>query len=181
MEIILNELSLHGQYLGLNDFAERGLTPLAEIFRKIVNDNGISILKNHDFYNAKVYSDTRLHEIMYHVEFRRNERLRQFKSYLARFQNKPYWNEDQRHRRGYDYQIVNGDRPITVTGHDLAEAYARDASVISFAPSEYETELIEIACKELDVIKSIDNIRNHRHLLSVRYKKGEINPLVELN
>lgn len=175
MELILNELSLNGQYKDLTDFTIRGLTPLTEIFRNIITDNGIAFLKNHDFYNAKIYADIHLNQLLFNPELYRNERLRQFKSYIARFQNKPFWNENQRHNPKYDYLVINDGQQIKVTGHGIAEAYARDASVISFSPSHFDSECINVHCTELDETKNIDNIRNYRHLLDVRYKKGEIN------
>lgn len=175
MDIILNELSLSGQYLDLDDFANRGLIPVGEILKMILPDSGISILKNQNFYNTVVYQQTRLFEILHQQDRkRRSDRITQFKSLLTRFQNKPFWDDNQQHRSDYDYRVDNAGQSVSVTNCGLAEAYARNVPVISFIPSDYESESIEVVCKELDATKNIDNIRSYRHYLSVRYKNGEI-------
>lgn len=174
MEVILNELSCTGQYSNLSDFSERGITSISELLKGISGNDKIALLKKSDFFSVRITPDKSFHEVLFAPEARRIERLRQFKSHLARLQNRPFWDDDQQHVADYDYLRTDDRTNVRITGSGIAEAHARNACILSFLPSDYENDTVDVHCVQTDSLKSIGNPHNLRQLWYFRYLSGEI-------
>ncbi len=176
MDIILNELSLSGQYSDITDFSERGLAPLSEIIHLIHTageNSNLSLLKKSDFFSAMVTPDTSLYEIL-HSTMSRLDQIRKFKSDLAKIQNEPFWDMNQRHDATHDYVRTDNDRNDTVSGCAPAEAHARDGIMLSFTPSDYDADTVTICCNQLESTKVILNTSDIKTLFKERFIRGEI-------
>ncbi len=177
MDVILNELSLKGQYSDITDFSKRGLEPLTDFLRMVYTESAgakISLLKKSDTFNSRITPDTSLYQLLYSSAARLNDRIRLFKSYLAKLQNEPYWDSDPRHSPDHDYIRIDNDHNEKVTLSGVAEAHARDGYLLSFVPSDYESETVTVNCVQLESVKEIVNSCDICQFVKQRYLLGEI-------
>lgn len=122
MDLIFNDYSLNGQYSSVQEFLDclcRNIVPCLEIAKR----KGISLLKSYDTYSRIVLSNTTLHDLL---SSRGNVLLLKFKTQIAALQKEPYWN-------------LNSDND-----NCLLEAASRQASLLSFIPSDYSKKNITV-------------------------------------
>lgn len=177
MDIILNELSLSGQYRDITDFSERGIAPLSDMIRMIHTadkDEKLSLLKKSDFFGLMVTPEIPLYELLHSSASRLDSRIRKFKSDLAKIQNEPFWDMNQLHDASLDYVRTDNGRNENVSGCGPAEAHARDGVMLSFTPSDYESESVTIHCPQLDSVRTILNTPNINLFFKARLNRGEI-------
>lgn len=148
MEILLNELSLDGQFESAESFAISAIPPILGLF-KIIDSKDL-IYKNYEFYSRKVTSTENIHEVLTGTSSRTLDEIRRFKSYLANLFEEPYWESDQKHSSVNTYSLFNNN----VNNTSIAEACERDKAVISFAHPFYLT-------KKLNVFKDEEEISIH--------------------
>lgn len=177
MDVILNELSLAGQYGDTADFFQRGLVPLTDFLRMVYTeptDNKVSLLKKSDTFNSLITPEISLYQLLFSSAARLDDRIRQFKSYIAKLQNEPYWDTDPHHNPEHDYiRIDNGHRE-NVSSSGVAECHARDGYLLSFIPSDYEPETVTVNCVQFESVKEIPNSCEIGRFVKERYLRGEI-------
>lgn len=86
MEYILNELSLNGQYPGIEEFYTSGLSHINNILNEIRISNAL-LLKKSDFYGREVMPGVQLYQILYNEGARINDSIRRMKVTLGRCRN----------------------------------------------------------------------------------------------
>lgn len=136
MDLIVNDLSLYGQYSSISVFLEnlcKNIIPCLEIARR----KKISLFKSYKTYSRKVLSGKTLHDLLI---INGNVLLVKFKSQIAALLSEPYW----------DATSKNGDC--------LLEATTRAASLLSFVPSNYEQKniFLEVEDRKVMIINSFD-------------------------
>ena len=136
MDLIFNDYSLSGQYSTIQDFLSclnNNIIPCLEIAKR----KRIPLLKKYDTYSRKVLSDTSLRNLL---SARGNVLLMKFKLQIAALQTEPYWN-------------MNSDSKDC-----LSEAVLRNASLLSFIPSNYDKKniTVEIGNEKKVIINSFD-------------------------
>jgi len=135
MAIIINELSLDGQYADKNDF----YIDLKKIILIITSFNQfkLNILKCYSFYNCKVTSTNILHDFLK----TNDDDIMGFKNILVQFINKPFWEDLQRHNCNDTYEC---EFTTSKCSYGLAEAVENFKTVMSFNHNSFNTNPIEI-------------------------------------
>lgn len=136
MDLIFNDYSLNGQYSSVQDFLDclcRNIVPCLEIAKR----KKISLLKSYDTYSKKVLSNKKLYDLF---SIKGNVLLLKFKAQIAALQTEPYWNLNSE----------NNDC--------LLEAASRQASLLSFIPSDYSQKniIVEINGEKKNIINSFN-------------------------
>lgn len=168
MELILNELSLHDQYSSSENFRETGLKEILKFFQ-LQKDNCISILKKSDIYSRKVYSGKTLLAVMTTEELRKSDEIRKLKSDLSKVVSDPFWDINKVCDSNSKY-IHNR---IVVNDTALAECYERKTFLVSFIPSTYNANILDIEKNKIS--QKISNFTNSSVLVRILYKQGLIN------
>jgi hypothetical protein len=169
MEVLVNELSLHKQFNSLNEFIETSLPEFIKIF-SFLHEIGNYPLKNYEFYNCSVtQQDTFRSLITNKGIFRISDYVRKYKSILDKIQNEPFWEEHRRHD-SQTFYFWNGE---IVTDSSIAESFEREASLLSFVPSKYEIERLEIDKEEI-ANRQIPNFFQFNTILKYFYESREI-------
>ena len=129
MEIIINDLSLSGQFKNKDEFLDN-LEKLLPIF-SLIDRLNFSILKNHAFFNSKITAREQLTQIIYS----KDNKVRKLKSHLLKLANNPpYWNDSQIHSCKNDTYTFNLN---SICDTSLAEASQRDKFILSFKHKKY--------------------------------------------
>lgn len=167
MEIIINELSLSGQFNNEDDFLDnlKKLLPIINLIDKLE----FILLKNYSFFSSQITPNKKLNEILYS----RDNRVRRIKSYLLKLAQPPYWEDTKKHSCQYDTYTYNS---IDICGTSLAEASQRDKLILSFKHDNYDNERLQI--KKNDNNIDIVNILSKDILLDNLYQNDTIDALV---
>ena len=161
MDILINELSLEGQYSTVNKFLSEGLSAFINVLDEILVTNHI-LLKKYDFYNTKITRDIILHDILKGNISREYDQIRKFKRKLAMLFEEPFWENDKKHFYDDTYLFDN----VKINDSSLAESCERDRVVVSFLHSNFQ--ILEIPVfKNQDEI-SVDNLYDKFHFLELR-------------
>jgi hypothetical protein len=168
MEILLNELSLSGQFGSIGDFIGRGLDPFLAVISE-VNSSANTILKKQDFWQLQVTRSDTIHDIFIGKISRTNDSIRKSKSLLASLISEPFWEDSQKHivSDSYDYNGKN------IVGSSIAESCKRDKIVISFIHADFSTTKLKITKNSTQII-DIDNIFDKTHYIEVAYTCGQL-------
>ena len=128
MEIVLNELSLDGQFASIPSFFDSLLSMIK--VQKIIESADATLLRHHDLYARPVTQQHTLHQIITDNSIKTTPNVRVFKRLLIDLmKDRPFWTEDQRHDTNDRYTC---DFDIAPFGHSLAEACERDKVILSF-------------------------------------------------
>lgn len=176
MEYILNELSLNGQYPGIEEFYTSGLSHINNILNEIRISNAL-LLKKSDFYGREVMPGVQLYQILYNEGARINDSIRRMKVTLGALQKRPYWDENSCQDSAVVYRRVDEGLEADISGSGVAEAFARGGCTVSFGLSDYEVDTIGIKCsddKEEDEPHVIHNLHRAGMLPDVLFKSGVI-------
>lgn len=168
MEIILNELSLHDQFSSSENFRETGLKEILKFFQ-LQKNNCISILKKSDIYSRKVYSGKTMLAIMTSENLGKSDEIRKLKSDLSKVLFDPFWDVNKVCDSNSKY-IHN---TVIVNDSALAECYERKIFLISFAPSLYSTNILNIEKNKIS--QNISNFTNSKDLVKILYDEDLIN------
>ena len=138
MELLLNDLSLHGQFRNIPEFqvAIRQVMSL----RQLASYWGRELYPQRNILNGQVTPSTSLHDAL--QMFPQNEK-RSILQWLTRFG--PFWDDSAEH--GPDHWIECGDEIVTETAlgeaaYSLSSGIRRD--LVSFAPSRWEYSPIKV-------------------------------------
>ena len=169
MEILINELSLNGQFASVDKFALNALPDFISLLKEI-NPDKDSLYKKYDFYACLVTPNISLHSILTGQESRMYDEIRKSKSLLHKnlFEN-PFWEEKQKHDTNDMYEFGNNN----VAGSSLAESCERDKIVISFIHDVFSNTVLQITKNEQHKIQ-IDNLFSKRHYFEIAYTRGQL-------
>ncbi|MDR3188014.1 MAG: hypothetical protein LBT94_02360, partial [Prevotellaceae bacterium] len=167
MDILINELSLTGQFLSVEHFANEGLRPFAATLKEITLSQNV-LYKKCDLWSHLVTNNANLHSILVGEASRQYDEVRKFKGQLASLLE-PYWENDRRHSPDCEY-LYNAKN---VCGQSLAEACERDKVVVSFTTHGDFSEM------QLDIIKNqqkttVDNLYAKGHYVEFAYQRQAI-------
>lgn len=169
MEILINELSLHNQFETLDDFAETSLAEFVKMF-SLLTQIGITPLKNYNFYDCPITVSESFFTLLTSKNINRiNDNIRKYKSLVDKILNEPFWetNKKQDSLENYFWNEQNVNRT------SLAEAFEREAALISFVPSAFYSENLEVT-KENHATKEIQNFYLKEKLLKHLYQTQNI-------
>lgn len=151
MAIIVNELSLNGQYGTKQDFISSIRT--TGIILRCLNLYKVEILKGRDFYSSMITQDCSLYQIFH--EKTPDPALQLFKSELLKIIGEPFWEDNQKHTCDDKYKFAH---TTLLCQYGLAEATENSKTVISFDHQNYQNNSIELN-KNTELI-TLDNIIN---------------------
>ncbi len=168
MDVLINELSLDGQFNNQNEFLDNLETILVSI--KLLESLHINLLKNYMFYSSSITSEYMFSDIVKS----KDDRVRKLKSFLLKLSNNPpYWNDSQVHSCENDEYIYNSKN---ICETSLAESSQRDKVVLSFKHNYFLDEELEIQKNESDI--NLYNIINNHDFLNYLLFRSKINPLI---
>jgi hypothetical protein len=167
MEILINELSLTGQFKDDNKFLDN-FDKILKII-KIIDVLGFTLLKEYSFFQAKVTTTFKLDDFLR----LRTDRARRMKRFLSKLTyNPPYWNDDQKHDCSKNSYLYHNDN---ICNTSLAESCERDKTILSFTHNNFLKTDLEILKdgNPVSVYNFIDKSSFLNHLLSI----SQIEPL----
>lgn len=166
MDVLINELSLDGQYRDTNEFLDNLESMLVSI--KLLEYLDINLLKNYTFFSSQITDNY----IFLDIVKSKDNRIRKIKSFLLKLSsNPPYWNDDKTHSCDDEYLYL--DKNLCDTS--LAESSQRDKIILSFMHDDYIDEKFKIQ-KNKDNI-DIYNIVKNDNFLDYLLFINEITPL----
>ena len=171
MDILMNELSLSGQYASREFFVEQILPSLIEVLDEVQNLSKATIYKNQQFYLSKVTRTDNIHDILIGKLSRQYPSIRKFKTQLHSILfAEPYWEPTRKHLEGDSYTYKGNN----VCNHSVAEAFERDKIIVSFRDSElFQEETLSILKNDTEKMV-IDNLFNAGHYSNVLHRRGII-------
>lgn len=142
--IIINELSLNGQFLDSRDFWKNGMPPFHKALQDALSHGVGYLFKQGSFFAAQATPDKTLHDLLTAPETRIIDEARLYKSTLARAICNPFWDEAPQQDSNAQYSVGETD----VSGSSVAEAAARSVCLLSFIRSRYEKHLVAVTKDE---------------------------------
>jgi len=167
-EILINELSLNGQFNSVNEFIEGALIKFNALLTEIKGSN-VLLYKNFVFYKSKITVDKTIHYILVDTISRQYDEIRKMKSSLACLFEEPYWENNQKHSPNIFYMFMGN----CVTGQSLAEACERDRMAISFIHPDFSSKSLLILKENTEI--TLDNLVNRIDYIETAYNKNIIN------
>ena len=165
VEILVNELSLDGQFNTLEEFYD-SLDNFIKVM-KIAEEHQIKVLKKYDLYNNQITKSQTLRDI---IKIRANDKHTRIRSLLLRTSSsEPYWEQDQKHSSDITYKCKFNDN---LYGCSLAEAVERDKTLISFEHYLFKDKYIKVLRN--DVITDLFNAINESDFLFYLYSNCSI-------
>ena len=165
MEILINELSLHGQFATVDDFVNTAVKPLLLLLQKIDPERDV-LLKKYDLWSANVTATDTLQDVFKGSYSRTNDEIRKSKTQLAALMDNPYWEDNRRHNAP-DIYLHNA---ISVFDTSLAESCERDKVVLSFTSTQFSSTSLIVEKNSTPI--SIDNLINQTHLYTLVRTRG---------
>jgi len=166
-EILINELSLNGQFNSVNEFIDGALINFNALLNEIKGPN-VLLYKNHLFYESKITGDTTIYNILVGAISRQYDEIRKMKSGLVCLFEEPYWENNQKHSPDIFYLFMEN----CVTGQSLAEACERDRIVISFTHPDFSSGTLLILKEKTEI--TLDNPVNRIDYIEMAYNKNII-------
>jgi hypothetical protein len=166
-EILINELSLSGQFISADDFIRNALIRFASLLNEI---KGVDVLlyKKYDFFQSMVTKNISVHDIIFGVISRQYDEIRKMKLGLVCLFENPYWEDDRKHSDNICYSC-NGN---CVTGQSLAEACERDRITISFTHQKFSFNCISIMKEETEI--QINNLFKENDFIETAWNRNLI-------
>lgn len=173
MEYIVNELSLTGQYGGVEEFLDVGLPSFMGVMNDIRNaDSSLHILKKADLYDSNVTDDVKLKNLIWEEKYRIYDSLKKFKSQLADLiLGGTFWDETFQQSIDTKYFRIN-DNLVSVAGSSVAEAFVREDCLVSFRKSDYEADSVYVTDEKEE--RAIPNFYRERQVLDFLLECGQL-------
>lgn len=166
MEVLINELSLHGQYSSEEQFEDIGVMPLISVFKEL-NTERDTVFRKYDLYTYKITPEKSLHDFLVSQTSRLSDATRRLKSLLSSFiLDEPYWENTQKHTASNAYLFAGNN----VCGSSLAEACERDKAIISFHSEDFNTNKIDIS-KDASEEITLDNLFEKGHCNELNWER----------
>lgn len=166
MEILLNELSLEGQYISIEDFVSTALTPMLKVLKEIDSLKQL-LLKSDDIFNNFITKEINFGELISKPLSIHRDEMRKLKRSIDKLSTEPFWNNTMKQT---DSSYIWNEENIW--GTSLAEAAERDKTVVSFLNSRFEDKNFEII-KDSDPIR-ITNITEKGDLPETLWQQDKI-------
>ena len=97
MEVLINEMSLHGQFKDETHFVEEGAIPFVSVFKEL-NNSRDAVFKKYDLYSYNITPELSLHVFLTAQRSRISDATIRLKSLLSGFiLDEPYWENNQKH------------------------------------------------------------------------------------
>jgi len=160
MEVLINELSLAGQFKDKDEFLDNFDSVLIMI--KFIDRLGFSLLKEYSLFQSKVTVQFKLDDFLR----LRTDRARKMKQFLLKLAyNPPYWNDTQKHNCSNDSYIYNSNN---ICNTSLAESSERDKIVLSFNHNSFLNSnlLVQKNNYDIDIYNFINKDAFLEYLLS---------------
>ncbi|WP_341279439.1 hypothetical protein [Paenibacillus sp. FSL H8-0537] len=141
MELILNELSLDGQFTSVQSFMD-SLSPMIKL-QKIIESTNVVMLRHHELYNRKVTLNITLHHVLTDNSVKTSNEIRVFKRLLQKLMSDdPFWTYAPKHSKAdsYYFEYLMG----LTSGNALAEACERDKVILSFEHEHFKMDTVEV-------------------------------------
>jgi hypothetical protein len=164
MEILINELSLSGQFESIEQFIDKGLKPFIGMMSDI-DRNQNQLYKRYDFYNYRVTENASIHDVLVGKYSRQYDEIRKFKSQLSSLFDKPHWEETSKQKANDTYLFKNQN----ISKYSIAEACERDKLVASFTHIDFELQQLSILKNGKEII--LDNLFEKGHFIEIAYKR----------
>ena len=167
MEILINELSLRGQFEDENKFLDNFDMVLKLI--KLIDKLNFSLLKEYSFFQSQITTNSKLDDFL-KLRTDRAKRMKRFLSKLA--YNPPYWNDAQKHDCSSNSYTYNSNN---ICNSSLAESCERDKIILSFTHNDFLNTNLEIQKNNtpVNIYNFIDKSNFLDYLLSI----SQIEPL----
>jgi len=165
MEILVNELSLNGQFSSVDYFIKFGLIPFVKVLNDIEPQSN-SLYKKYDFYQAKITPHHTIHNTLTGNISRQYDEIRKFKSQLAKLFDNPYWEDNPKYSANCIY-LYNGNN---VCNSSLAEACERDKIIVSFYHNDFKTIQLSVFKNKYKI--EIDNLFEQGHFAQIAYQRN---------
>jgi len=166
-DILINELSLNGQFNSVYEFIDSALLKFNDILNEIKGTN-ILLYKKQVFYESKITGDTTIYNILVGAISRQYDAIRKMKLNLTCLFEDPYWENDQKHSPDILYLFMGN----CITGQSLAEACERDRMVISFIHKDFSSEKLLVLKEETKI--ELDNFVDKINFIETAYNKNII-------
>ncbi|MCG3654992.1 hypothetical protein [Aliarcobacter butzleri] len=158
MEILINELSLKGQF----DNEDKFLDNLENILRilKLIEIFDFVLLKNSMLFDVNITSSYKMVNLL----ALKTDRIRKLKSFIAKLSNNPpYWDDNKKHKCSdtYNYKGKN------VCNTSLAESCERDKIILSFNHRDFSEDICILLknTENLNIFNIIDMNKFLEYLL----------------
>ncbi|MDR1160803.1 MAG: hypothetical protein LBK45_00535 [Tannerellaceae bacterium] len=168
MEILINELSVSGQFASSEQFVNEALPPLVAALKEVDNTKDI-LLKKYDLFSAKIDAETSVYDIMVGPASRLYDEIRKFKSLLVALFENPYWEDSRQHAADCSY-ICHGNN---VCNYSIAEACERDKVIISFVHPDFSMTQLSIIKNDTEI--KVDNFFDKGHYTEIAWKREVLN------
>ena len=166
--IIINELSLSGQFHDSQDFWKNGMPPFYKALQDARSFGVGYLFKQGSFYGAQATPDKTLHDLLTAPEARIIDEAKRYKSTLARAICNPFWDDAPQQDLNAHYLADEAD----VSGSSVAEATARAVCLLSFIRSLYEKHPIIVTKNGAPV--PVGNIWEEKQLYSILFERGKL-------
>ena len=168
MDILINELSLTGQFASREQFVNNALPPLVGLLNEIDFSKN-ACYKKQDFYTSLITETDSIHDILIGNISRQYKEVLKFKRQLYLLFDNPHWENDRKHSIicTYEYNKTN------VCGYSIAEACERDKIVISFIHSDFSEVKLSVL-KNKNITIKLDNLFTVGHYNTVARQRGII-------
>lgn len=170
MGILINELSLTGQFGSIGDFIGRGLTPFLSVISEMKSSSN-KLYKKRDFWKSQLTATNTIHDVFVGALSRTNDEIRKSKSILANLIGEPFWEDSPIHNDSNRYEFCGND----ILNSSLAESCERDKIVISFVHSDFSEDKLFISKNGTEEVK-VDNLFDCEHYYLVAKNRGIIVP-----
>lgn len=160
MEVIVNDLSLNGQFSSIEDFTNNLLSEIVPIL-KMCENNDIQITKKSDIYSKYVTSSENLHSLLL---LRGNPIISKLKSSLNKLMcDEPFWDSHSKIDISSNYESKVTSEKINC----IYEAHERKTHLISFLNNFFSTTEIEITKNGKEYyVKNFTSIKEYRSYLN---------------
>ncbi len=165
MQILLNELTLHGQFADKNEFVNIAVTPFIRILKEMRVFEAV-LFKKSDVWEKMVTPTDNLHSIL--TSKGHPDEVRRFKSAMANLLGDPFWDNDSKQDPGCIYYLDGNN----ISGSSPAEACERDNVIVSFKPSNSSSTPLNIDRSE--VIVPLLNLTSPGELREYLWSKKKI-------
>ena len=139
MEVLLNELSLTGQFSDQDEFVRKALRPYICILREMQMYDML-LLKKSDVWDKSITPTCNIHSILVTRPIALTDEVGRFKSAIAALTKEPFWDDDSKQPTDSTYLLDK----IDIKGSSPAEACERDNTIISFIQSNTSSDPLNI-------------------------------------
>ena len=167
--IIINELSLNGQFSDSRDFWMTGMPPFHRAVKDAISLGMKYMYKQSQFYTMQATPNETLYSLLSAKETRIIDEARRYKITLTRaITDEPFWDLAPKQDVNAHYLIGEND----VSGSSIAEAEARTGCLLSFIRSSYVNDPIIVQKDGIDI--PVRNIWDEKQLYVILFEHGEL-------